>query len=75
MMSLKINKHIRRFSIPGRLLSATLLVFSNIFLFASFSVYSGSPEEFEVGYIDMLGSQWWGFALIFLILNLQKKEK
>ena len=70
MMSLKINKHIRRFSIPGRLLSATLLVFSNIFLFASFSVYSGSPEEFEVGYIDMLGSQWWGFALIFLLVLL-----
>ena len=70
MMSLKLNKHLRRFAIPGRLLSATLLVFSNIFLFASFSVYSGSPEEFEVGYVDMLGSQQWGFALIFLLLLL-----
>lgn len=54
----------------ARLLAATLLFFNNIFLFATYSVYSGNPEEFEVSYIDMLASQWWGFALIFLLIVL-----
>ena len=69
-MNSKTNNDIHRLSMAARLLAATLLFFTNIFLFATYSVYSGSPEEFEVSYIDMLASQWWGFALIFLLVVL-----
>ena len=69
-MNSKTNNDIHRFSMAARLLAATLLFFTNIFLFATYSVYSGSPEEFEVSYIDMLASQWWGIALVFLLVVL-----
>lgn len=56
--------------IPGSLFSAALLLFANLFLFATFSVYSGSPEEFDVSFKHMLASQQWIFALVFLLLLL-----
>jgi hypothetical protein len=69
-MKTDLHHTVHQTDISAGLLSATLLVFANIFLFATLSVYVGSPEEFEVGYIDMLSSQWWRFALIFLLLLL-----
>ena len=69
-MRINLRKAIHRTGISAGLLSAALLVFANVFLFATFSVYSSSPEEFEVSYIDMLGSQWWSLVLVFLLLLL-----
>jgi len=51
------------------LLPALLLLLSNIFVFGTFAVYSGSPKEFELGYLQMLGYQkWWLAALMVLLL-------
>jgi hypothetical protein len=69
-MRINIRNAVHRTGISASLLSAALLVFANVFLFATFSVYSSSPEEFEVSYIDMLGSQWWSLVLVFLLLLL-----
>ena len=69
-MRINTRNTVLQTGISAGLLSAALLVFANVFLFATFSVYAGSPEEFEVSYIDMLGSQWWSLVLVFLLLLL-----
>lgn len=42
-----------------RLYSAALLLCANVFLFAPYTVYRSNPEEFEIGFLDMMGTLAW----------------
>ena len=48
-----------RSSLRFSLFSAVLLLVANVSLFAPYVVYRSNPEEFEVGFIDMLGQMLW----------------
>lgn len=65
-----MNNDNRRLRVSVSLFSATLLITSNIFIFATFSIYSGNPAEFEVGFLDMLASLRVSFLLLFFAFVL-----
>jgi hypothetical protein len=48
--------------------SSTLMLVLNIFVFVPFGVYQGNLEEFEVGFLQMLLSHWNILVVVWLVL-------
>lgn len=49
-----------------RLLSATTLLVAMTCVFTPFYIYQGNSNEFEIGFLDILASQWHFIVILFL---------
>ena len=57
-----------RFKLAIIIVSATLMLFANLFIFVPFEIYHSNTEEFEIGYLQMLFSHWILIALPLLVI-------
>ena len=57
-----------RFKLAIIIVSATLMLFANLFIFVPFEIYQSNTEEFEIGYLQILFSHWILIALPLLVI-------